>query len=143
VHVPICSCPTRTPSIVANLITCSAIAMTALTGTMANVARADEAVESTDQLQEIVVFAQQRSENLQNVPIAVTALSSELESAGIVDATQLPTLVPGLAIGVTQACFSAATAWYWHRLLRSRDRESGGPVHRRRLLQHFLLNVQK
>jgi iron complex outermembrane receptor protein len=48
-------------------------------------------------LEEIVVTAQRRAENLQNVPIAVTALSADsLETQGIGDVKQLATAVPGL-----------------------------------------------
>ncbi|MBM0171276.1 TonB-dependent receptor [Altererythrobacter sp. C41] len=47
----------------------------------------------------IVVTARRRSENLQNVPVAVTALSGDiLLERGISDATQLNQLVPGLRI---------------------------------------------
>jgi iron complex outermembrane receptor protein len=48
-------------------------------------------------LQEITVTAQKRNENLQSVPVAVTALSaSELQQAGIVSTQDLPALVPSL-----------------------------------------------
>lgn len=51
------------------------------------------------QLEEIVVTAQRRSENLQDVPIAVTALSeSALETANVVNVTDLGMLVPSLNI---------------------------------------------
>lgn len=50
-------------------------------------------------LQEIVVSAQRRSENLQNVPIVVTSISSEqLKASGITDLSQINTLVPGLTL---------------------------------------------
>ncbi len=52
---------------------------------------------STAQLQEIVVTAQRRSENLQNVPISVTAINGAgLERAGIGDTKDLQLAVPGL-----------------------------------------------
>src|ERR1700730_7607832 len=52
---------------------------------------------SQDALQEITVTAQKRNENLQSVPIAVTALSaSELQQASIVSTQDLPALVPSL-----------------------------------------------
>src|SRR5690606_17556694 len=48
-------------------------------------------------LDDIVVTAQRRSERLQDVPISVTALSSErLEDAGIVSTEDLTTVTPGL-----------------------------------------------
>ncbi|MET0984242.1 MAG: TonB-dependent receptor [Steroidobacteraceae bacterium] len=50
-------------------------------------------------LDEIVVTAQRRSENLQNVPIAVTAVSAEsLAAAGVTNTQALQTVVPGLVI---------------------------------------------
>jgi iron complex outermembrane recepter protein len=58
-------------------------------------------------LAEIVVTAQKRSENLQDVPIAITAVSGEqLENLRINSARDLPSVVPGLmynqAGGTTQ-----------------------------------------
>jgi iron complex outermembrane receptor protein len=48
-------------------------------------------------LQEVVVTAQKRTENLQDVPIAMTALSGErLEAAGINSTTDLGIVTPGL-----------------------------------------------
>jgi len=50
-------------------------------------------------LDEIVVTAQRRSENLQRVPIAVTAISgTQLAAAGVVNTMQLGTAVPGVSI---------------------------------------------
>ena len=50
-----------------------------------------------NRLQEIVVTAQRRSENLQNVPIAVTAVTSnQLAQAGVHDLTDLKVAVPTL-----------------------------------------------
>jgi iron complex outermembrane recepter protein len=50
-----------------------------------------------DTLQEIVVTAQKRAENLQSVPISVTALTSEdLEEHNVFDAQQITYLVPGM-----------------------------------------------
>jgi iron complex outermembrane recepter protein len=51
------------------------------------------------QTAEIVVTAQKRSENLQNVPIAVSVVSSEaLSSAGVADVASLPMVTPSLTI---------------------------------------------
>jgi iron complex outermembrane recepter protein len=50
-------------------------------------------------LGEIVVTAQRRTENLQDVPVAVTALTAaELTSSGIVGTMDLPTVTPGLTM---------------------------------------------
>ncbi|MGO9989598.1 MAG: TonB-dependent receptor [Steroidobacteraceae bacterium] len=50
-----------------------------------------------DELQEIVVTAQKRSENLQNVPIAITAFTAEtLQSKGLTDIHQLSNLTPNV-----------------------------------------------
>jgi iron complex outermembrane receptor protein len=55
--------------------------------------------QPADQLQEIVVTAEKRSTSLQNVPIAVTALSSEALSQAKVDTTsQLAQVTPNLTV---------------------------------------------
>jgi iron complex outermembrane receptor protein len=60
-------------------------------------AAADVPQTSSGQLEEVVVVAQKRSENLQNVPISVDAVSAvDLEHKGPVDITELRTLVPAL-----------------------------------------------
>ena len=57
-------------------------------------------------LQEIVVTAQKRAENLQRVPIAVTAASgAELQASGITSSMQLNTIAPGLNIRTTAGSF--------------------------------------
>ena len=57
-------------------------------------------------LEKIIITAQRRSQNLQEVPVAVTALSSEkIEKAGINDLTDVATRVPGL----TFSAFSPGT----------------------------------
>jgi len=54
--------------------------------------------EGQAQLEEVVVTAQKRTESLQNVPIAVSALSSAtLEALGAVDFTDYARTVPGLS----------------------------------------------
>ncbi len=56
-----------------------------------------EALADEGQLEEIVVTAQRRSENIQNVPIAVSAFTSEtLQSKGITDVHALSNLTPGV-----------------------------------------------
>ena len=60
-------------------------------------------------LSEIVVTAQKRAENLQEVPIAVTAIASEaITASGVADTRDLATLVPGLAIRTTTGSFQPA-----------------------------------
>jgi len=55
-------------------------------------------------LQEIVVTAQKRSERLQDVPIAITALQGDsLTQAGVTDTLSLARVTPGLSIGVSGA----------------------------------------
>ncbi|QUT05583.1 TonB-dependent receptor [Sphingobium phenoxybenzoativorans] len=57
-------------------------------------------------LQDIVVTAQKRAENLQRVPIAVTAASGpELTARGITSSMQLNTVAPGLNIRTTAGAF--------------------------------------
>jgi len=52
------------------------------------------------QVDEIIVTAEKRAENIQDVSAAVTALSSDaLAAAGIQDITRLENVVPGLRIG--------------------------------------------
>ncbi|HEV7448097.1 MAG TPA: TonB-dependent receptor plug domain-containing protein, partial [Steroidobacteraceae bacterium] len=49
------------------------------------------------QLQEVVVTAQRRSENIQSVPIAVTAFTAEtLQTKGVTDIHSLSNLTPGV-----------------------------------------------
>src|SRR5581483_9199100 len=56
-----------------------------------------EALAEETGLEEIVVTAQRRSENIQNVPIAVSAFTSEaLQSKGITDVHALSNLTPGV-----------------------------------------------
>ena len=51
----------------------------------------------TGELQEVVVTAQRRAENLQNVPISVTALSGgQLQTANVTDLESLPEVAPSL-----------------------------------------------
>jgi len=51
-------------------------------------------------IEEVVVTAQKRAENVQDVPISVTALSGEmLEAMGVDDPTDLQAVTPGLTYG--------------------------------------------
>ena len=58
---------------------------------------APAAAEAAPTVGEIIVTAQRRSENLQNVPIAVTAVTAaKLSSAGVSGTSDLSLVVPGL-----------------------------------------------
>ncbi|PZU09081.1 TonB-dependent receptor [Sphingomonas sp.] len=60
---------------------------------------ASDPPQDSERLPDIVVTAQKRSENLQRVPVAVSAFSAKaIETAGITNADQLVSLVPGLQI---------------------------------------------
>ncbi|MCR3961303.1 hypothetical protein NUK42_21540, partial [Aeromonas veronii] len=70
----------------------------------------DEAAEETKEaggprsrlVEEIIVTAQKREENLQSVPISIQAFSGDnLDARGVTDATSLGRITPGLTI--TQA----------------------------------------
>jgi iron complex outermembrane receptor protein len=62
-------------------------------------APAAPAQESEPALTEVIVTAQRRSENLQDVPIAVTALSADqLARSGIQNTTELGEVTPGLTV---------------------------------------------
>jgi iron complex outermembrane receptor protein len=63
----------------------------------ADAAPAAKQQESGTTLTEVIVTAQRRSENLQDVPVAVTALSAaQLAASGIQSTTELNAVVPGL-----------------------------------------------
>src|ERR1700730_14480043 len=58
---------------------------------------AQTAEKDESRLDEIVVTAEKRSESLQNVPIAITAMHADLlEAKGIVSTADLASLAPGL-----------------------------------------------
>ena len=58
-------------------------------------------------LQTIVVTAQKRKQDLQEVPLAVTTVAGEaLEASGVVDTTRLNVVAPALNIRVTNSNFS-------------------------------------
>jgi iron complex outermembrane receptor protein len=64
---------------------------------------ADASAGSADQLGDIVVTAQRRSENLQKVPVTVNVVSaSAVANYGIQTSQQLQTAVPGLIINKSQ-----------------------------------------
>ena len=60
-----------------------------------------------DTLEEVIVTAQKRAENLQEVPIAITvATADQLQAANVISAKDLPLLVSGLSIGDTANYFA-------------------------------------
>jgi iron complex outermembrane recepter protein len=68
-------------------------------GQAAGAAQAPAAAPTGAELSEVVVTARRRSESLQTVPVAVTALSGEfLERQNMIDVTALPQLAPNLSI---------------------------------------------
>src|SRR4051812_7490179 len=77
----------------------SGLSLTLLLIPAKSLAQETGASASVNELQEIVVTAQKRSENLQKVPIAVTALDSErLLQAGVQSAQGLAAALPGLQL---------------------------------------------
>ncbi len=63
---------------------------------------APEPIEGSGGLEEIVVTAQKRSENLQNTPIAITAVSAkELDARGTSDISELGNFTPNLVFDTT------------------------------------------
>ncbi|MBB6254447.1 TonB-dependent receptor [Nitrospirillum iridis] len=82
------------------LLLLSGVALCALHG----IATAQQAPTVDGPLQEILVTAQKRSENLQDVPVAITALTAEtLEKMDVRDVQDLPSLTPGLQIKTSDA----------------------------------------
>ena len=62
------------------------------------------AAQAQGALEEIVVTAQKRDQSLQDVSVAVTAVSGdELKALGITDAFRLEILAPGLQLGMSGA----------------------------------------
>jgi iron complex outermembrane receptor protein len=59
-----------------------------------------ESPEATDQIADIVVTAQRREENLQDVPLSVSAFGArEIKEKGLTDVSRLEGLVPGFTFG--------------------------------------------
>ena len=82
----------------------------ALAQTSAPAATAPAAADQGGRVEEIVVTAQRREENLQTVPLAVTAFSPRLlEAAQIKDTTDLVRFVPSVTGGLNTGTGSALT----------------------------------
>ena len=68
-------------------------------GTLPIVAQAQQQAEATGALQEVIVTATKRSENLQDVPFSVSSTSQEqIRNSGAIDIVDLARNIPGLAI---------------------------------------------
>src|SRR5579862_1264380 len=60
---------------------------------------APSATEKQNVLEVVTVTAEKRTEDLQNVPISITAVSADkLQAAGVTNLQQLDTLVPGVSV---------------------------------------------
>jgi iron complex outermembrane receptor protein len=69
---------------------------------MAGAANAQQAEPEVNRVEDVIVTAAKREQNLQDVPIVVTALSQEaLEGAGVHDIKDLQILTPGLIVTST------------------------------------------
>ncbi|AZI38123.1 TonB-dependent receptor [Caenibius tardaugens NBRC 16725] len=80
------------------------MAASCLTAVCASGAMAQDAAEAPAGLQEIVVTAQKRAENLQNTPLAVSALTGEaLEARRISDISNIGSVAPNLTTSITPA----------------------------------------
>ena len=89
---------------------CMPILAIAGTGALTQPASAQTARGNGDnagRLEEIVVTAQKRAENLQDVPIAVSAISGErLAAAGVVDTLGLANAISGFTVNINAQNFS-------------------------------------
>jgi len=69
-----------------------------------------DSTEGTFKLDEVVVTAQKREENLQRTPLAVSAITTKaLEQRGIVDVSHLTSLAPTLTTTTTPGSTSSST----------------------------------
>jgi len=81
------------------LSACGAVLLASMTSAATD-AGAPPNAETSGELEEVVVSAQRRSENLQDVPISVDAFNAnELAAAGVTGIADLPILTPGLVFG--------------------------------------------
>lgn len=83
----------------AHILNPAGLAALAATALLAGPALAQQAEVADNGLEEIVVTAEKREENLQNVPIAVTAMTGDtLTATGISNVEDLQFFVPGVSI---------------------------------------------
>jgi iron complex outermembrane receptor protein len=86
----------------ANQRTLLSCAVSSVLGISANAALAQESARSTSILEEIIVTAQKRSEGLQDVPVAVSAFTSETRDLiGMTTIGDLTDFTPGLSYATT------------------------------------------
>ncbi|HEX4377992.1 MAG TPA: hypothetical protein VHZ99_12655, partial [Steroidobacteraceae bacterium] len=86
-------------SVFGGLCTASLVMATAIATPASAGEAAADANKSTDSLQEIVVTAERRSENLMDVPLAISAQTDEqLADKGIKDITDLQFTTPGFNV---------------------------------------------
>ncbi|MCU0760538.1 MAG: Plug domain-containing protein, partial [Steroidobacteraceae bacterium] len=85
---------------------------TAVAAALAGVAQAQQAAPDETVLQEVTVSAQRRNENIQTVPVSVTAIDPvEIERRQIVDTKQIVFNVPNLT-GNSNVGQSTATTFF-------------------------------
>jgi iron complex outermembrane recepter protein len=73
-----------------------------LSSVAGNVGRAEDATVTPPVLNEVIVTAQKRSENIQDVPISVIALSArQMQDSGVTDIKNMTVLTPGLTVTST------------------------------------------
>jgi iron complex outermembrane recepter protein len=90
----------------------AAPAMAQVDGTLPESGATDTTADAEDEGADIVVTARRRAENLQDVPIAVTALSGEaLEATGALDITEISETVPNVTLEVSRGTNSTVTAF--------------------------------
>lgn len=92
-----------TSSFVSVLLLCTALTPTTSFAQQTNSAVAESAIDAGDRLQEIVVTAQRRSENVQNVPVAISAFSGDaLQANGVGSILELKHADPSLNTAFNQ-----------------------------------------
>jgi iron complex outermembrane recepter protein len=92
-----------------NLSSLSLVPICALAVSVCGNAPAQEATGSGDKLEEITVTAEKRAQNIQTVPMSITALSStEIEQRDIVSFIDYGTTVPNLGFGYSGIGYSNA-----------------------------------
>jgi iron complex outermembrane receptor protein len=79
-------------------------------------ARSAQASSGAPQIEEVVVSAQRREENLQSTPVAVTAITAEqLQNRGVQNIYDLQNVTPSLSVGTQTAGPGASAATFFIR----------------------------
>jgi iron complex outermembrane recepter protein len=87
----------------------SLMPLTLLALTLWSNAHSQDTAATVDRLEEIIVTAEKRTENLQNVPMSITAISStQIEQRDIVSFIDYGTTVPNLGFGYSGVGYSNA-----------------------------------